>query len=343
MPPPLLPPAPDARLLVIVSARIGDTLLATPLLKALKAACPAGVVGCRAHPKRLELLRGLACVDRLDGLTSGRARWLGRLPLPPAWDYALVLNHEAPLVAYALRVARAVVAYRQPDPALDGRLFRSVAVPPAMVAVEGRLALAEALGITTCDLSLAYQVLPDERIAARQWLQAQGLGDAAPLIGLQLCSFPSKAYRDWPLEHFAQLVQELLAAWPTARFLLLGGPDNRSLAETFAARFPGRAVSAAGRFALRQSAALISQLHLYVGVDTGPTHLAGALGIPMVALYHCRFRGRHLAPQQHARLRVLEHPHDDAQCSADSPMALIPVATVRQAAFELLAPARGNG
>src|SRR6185369_3796248 len=68
--------APDARVLVIAVARIGDTLLATPLLRALKAALPTGRLEVRAHPRRLDVLRHLPFIDRLSGLGKWAA-WLG--------------------------------------------------------------------------------------------------------------------------------------------------------------------------------------------------------------------------------------------------------------------------
>lgn len=335
-------PAPDARVLVICSARIGDTLLVTPLLRAVKACSPRGVVGCLAHPKRLELLRGLPFIDHLAGITASGLWLRGRLHRTPPWDYALVVNHERPFVEYALRVARQVVGFHQGDPLLNARLAHGVDLPPGTVAVAGRLALGEAIGITTDDQRLAYRVTPGEEGWAARWLEEQGLGGIRPLVGFQPCSFPTKAYRDWPVEHFARLAERVLGEHPRARLLVLGGPENAGVAADFAARFPGRAVAVAGRFTLRQSAALMARLHLYVGVDTGPTHLAGALGIPMVALYHCRFRGRALAPRQHPGLRVIEHLHDDAHCTPESPMALIPVEEVWRAVAELLG-SRGDG
>jgi len=70
---------------------------------------------------------------------------------------------------------------------------------------------------------------------------------------------------------------------------------------------------------------VLAGLDLYVGVDTGPTHLAGALGIPMVALYHCRHRGSLLAPLDHPALTVIEHPAADADCTPQREMAEIGV------------------
>ena len=71
---------------------------------------------------------------------------------------------------------------------------------------------------------------------------------------------------------------------------------------------------------------MMQQLDLYIGVDTGPTHLAGALGLPMVALYHCLHPGRYLAPLDHPNfLGVVEHPAAGGDCTPTRTMAEIGV------------------
>ncbi|WP_274727802.1 glycosyltransferase family 9 protein [Xenorhabdus bovienii] len=80
----------------------------------------------------------------------------------------------------------------------------------------------------------------------------------------------------------------------------------------------------------------MSQLNLYVGVDTGTTHLAGALGIPMVAMYHSFHPGRFLAPQQHPKLAVIEHPIDYQQATRQDAMSAISVEQVWSSVQNLL-------
>nr|WP_275372376.1 glycosyltransferase family 9 protein [Xenorhabdus bovienii] len=92
----------------------------------------------------------------------------------------------------------------------------------------------------------------------------------------------------------------------------------------------------AGKTTMRQNAAIMSQLNLYVGVDTGTTHLAGALGIPMVAMYHSFHPGRFLAPQQHPKLAVIEHPIDYQQATRQDAMSAISVEQVWSSVQNLL-------
>ncbi len=328
----------DANLLVIHVARIGDTLLVTPAVRALKQAAPKGRLTCLLHPARRALYENLPWVDALGAITPKTAWLRGRFG-SARYDYALVYGNDTPLVRYALRVAGRVIAFRQCDDALNARLWRAVPAPARMHAVHERLLLPEALGVTSTDFHLAYLPTTEEREQARAWL-TQHVFATGPLIGFQVASFPTKSYRDWPVESFIELGRRLLADHPGAHILIFGGRESRAAAGRIAQAFAPHAQAVAGEFDLRATAALLAQLNLYVGVDTGPTHLAGALGVPMVALYHCRHRGAQLAPLGHDRLAVIEHPVSDRECTADTPMDRISVETVWEQARRLLKNAK---
>jgi len=206
-----------------------------------------------------------------------------------------------------------------------------------MVAVEQRLRLVRAAGADSTDQRLAYVVSPGERRAAQVRLVTCGMTGGGPKIALQLKSFPTKAHRDWPLEAFAELIARIVERFPGACFVVTGDANSAADAARLDQRFPGRVISLAGQCTLRESAAILAAMDLYVGVDTGPTHLAGALGIPMVALYHAAYPGRYLAPRQNPRCRVIEHPRLGAADARQASMAEIPVDPVWAAAQALLA------
>lgn len=316
------------RVLAIIVARIGDTLLVTPSLRALKQACGDGGLHVMAHPKRLDLLRDLSFIDRLSSITPMRAKLMARLAAR-RYDLAVVWADDEAVLRFAMRSARGVVAFRRGDPELDQNLAAAVSRPDRPThAVSERLMLAEAAGAHGTDLRLAYHVTGREADEAKRMLASLFPGQARPLIGLQIQSFPTKHYRDWPIEHFAQLLDRLFAAFAKARAVILGDAQSQEAAEILVRRHPDRVASLAGRLSLRNLGAVLARVDLYVGVDTGPTHLAGALGVPMVALYHCRHRGSLLAPMDHPSLTILEHPAADADCSPARKMAEIDVERV---------------
>lgn len=316
-------------ILVIVVSRIGDTLLTTPAIRALARAYPAARLTCLAHPKRMEVLRHLPFVHAVAGITKHRARLKGWLP-GRRYDLAVVYGFDRPLLAYALRVAARVVAFRQADPAINARLYRAVPVPgfQSMHSVHLNLVLVQAIGVPPAGYSLAYRVTPEEAQWARAELARRLPPTASPRIGLQIASFPTKGYRDWPVENFVSLCERIGAAQPHAHFLILGGVRERERTELLYARFRDRATLFAGKLSLRQTAAIMSQLDLYIGVDTGPTHLAGTMDFPMVVLYHCYSPSRLLAPIGHPRFWAVDHPRAGGDCGPQTPMAEIGVDAV---------------
>jgi len=323
--------------LIINVSRIGDTLLVTPAIRAVARAFPGAAITFVGHPNRCEVVRHLPYVSTVKGFTKNWAWLLGHWRRQ-RYDFAIVYGFDLALVKYALRVAKRVVAFRQKDGAINERLYRAVEPPPfqSMHSAHVPLLLTQALDIEPDGHHLAYKVTDGERAWAVSFLQQQVPAGKRPLIGLQVASFPTKAYRDWPVHHFAALCEKILFAYPQAHFLLLGGKKESAKIRELEKYLGDHATVVAGKLSLRQTAALMQQLGLYVGVDTGPTHLAGAIGVPMVALYHCYSPGRLLAPLDRDKLHIVEHPRLDAGGTIRSEMAEISVESVWAAVQAML-------
>lgn len=331
-------------LLVIHVTRIGDTMMFTPALRAIAKAFPGSEITCLGHPNRHTVLQNLPFVKHVGSISKNTAAWRGRLG-GKKWDYAIVTGFDEPLVAYALRVAHKVVAFRQSDERLNRQLYRVVEPAPfnSLHGVRQFLMLPDALGISPDGYRLAYRVTQEEQAAARKRLSKLWPGRSSPLVGLMLESFPTKPYRDWPAEHFVQLCRRILDAYPEARFILLGGGLPQEKVALFHDTFGERVANLSGRLSLRQSAAIMAELDLYVGVDTGPTHIAGALDIPMVALYHCLHPSEGLKPLERPLLWILDLPLDEGEvCSSRTPLSRITVEAVwtcaKAALYERLSP-----
>jgi heptosyltransferase-3 len=328
------------RILYINVSRIGDTLLMTPAVRAVAARWPQASIDLLAHPKRAEVLRHLPFVRHVGGITKNQTWWRGRLAAlgGKPYDLAFVCNFDRPLVRYALRVAQRVVAFRQGDAALDAQLYCAVEHPPLNVehAVDIQLRLPAAAGAPPAGKALAYAVTPTETEWATRFLAENGGAGRHPLLGLQVASFPTKAYRDWPLDHFIDMCRRIRGRWPQAHFLIFGGELEQQRTAALAAELGAAATLCAGKLTLRQTAALMNCVDLYVGVDTGPTHIMGALQRPMVALYHGYSPSRVLAPLDHPALYAVDHPLAD-RCTPEAAMSEISVDTVWQSVEQALA------
>ena len=324
------------RILAIQVTRIGDTVLVTPSLRALAQAFPEARIDVLGHPKRVEVLRHLPFLHRVAAISKKSAWWRGWGPR--TYDLALVWGQDEALVRYALRSARAVVACRQNSAALNARLRAVVDLPSdeaiSLSAWQSQL-LHLGLGLPVETGPVEYALTADENDWARQYLRQRLPSGATPVIGLVVTTF-HMAHRDWPIEYFRRACLDLRSRFPAAQFLLIGA-DQADARAAVLRQALGEGLHVARRLSLRQSAALMAQLDLYLGLDTGPSHLAAALGIPMVALFHCLRRGHLvLSPRCPERLIMLDHPCATADCDTGVSMAAIPPEDVVAACCRLL-------
>jgi heptosyltransferase-3 len=320
---------PPANILFIAVSRIGDTLFASPTIRAVAVAHPGARITVLGHPKRAEVFEHLPFVYRVGTITKGRATWRGWLG-EKYFDLAFVFGFDEALVAYALRVSKRVVAFEQENTSLNRRLFATITRPSFQSehAVLRLLRLPAAVGIPPSGLRIAFQSTREETASARQRLQDAGIGSSRPLVGLQVASFATKSYRDWPIENFAALCDRITSHWPQARFLIYGGSAERQRTGWLKQRLGERAALFAGNLSLRDTAALMTLTDLYVGVDTGPTHIMSAFDIPLVALYHCISSSKLTGPLEHPCAYLIDHPAARERCTETSEMADIHVDTV---------------
>jgi len=332
-------PAPRSILVINVS-RIGDTLLATPALRALARAWPEARLTVLGHPNRYEVLEHLPWVAVAGRISKRSALLRGRL-FPQRYDLALVYGFDLPLVKYALRVAERVVAFRQRDESVNRRLFRAVEPAGYQVghAVIRALRLPDALGVPHAGYRLAYQVTEAEAAWAEGRLRAVDPAAHGPRVGMQAASFPTRAYRDWPAEQFVELAGRIRTRWRGAHFLIFGGPADRARTKWIGQQLGAGSTVLAGDLSLRQTAAMMSRTQLYVGVDTGPSHLMGCFDIPLVCLYHCHSPSFLLGALDHPGFFAVDHPRPRG-CPVETPMAEITVDKVFAAVEQALGERR---
>lgn len=329
------------RVLVINVTRIGDTVLATPALRAIAKHFRHAKLTCLGHPNRVEVVAHLPYLAKVGGITKNRVAYRGwkDVLLGAEYDWAFVWGRDPALVRYALRKARHVVAETQNDAALNRRLFAAVATPPqnSLHAVAWYLSLPEAVGIAADGYRLDVAILPAESAWANARLRQDWPLMPTPLIGMQVASFATKSYRDWPIAQFAELAARIVERWPTAGFVLFGAADDQARIAQLQAALPGKTVSYAGQLSLRQTMAIMNHTDAYVGVDTGPTHLYSALQKPMVVLYHPSLPSALYKPLQHPALHAIDHPAAGPGANQEIAIGEISVDTVFAAVTDALA------
>lgn len=130
------------------------------------------------------------------------------------------------------------------------------------------------------DMSLPLLRLPpEEQEKARVWLEEKR---SPGTVFAAVCPGANQPAKFWPMDRFEEIGRRLIAQGIEP--LVIGGPVERAMGDHLLAAW-GRGVNAAGQFSVMGSAALLSRCRFLVGLDTGTTHLAAALGVPCVALY----------------------------------------------------------
>jgi Glycosyltransferase family 9 (heptosyltransferase) len=155
---------------------------------------------------------------------------------------------------------------------------------------------------------------PEEGRGAGEWL------DRLPADFIAIHPGSGSPSKNWPASHFA----ELLDGWPGHPFLLIEGPADAAAAEVLRSR-PGAVV--AHDIGVRVLGALLARAGLFVGNDSGVTHLAAAFGAPTLALFGPTDPG--LWSPLGPRVRVVRAP--------DERLDHLRVDAVREAAQALLA------
>jgi len=277
-----------SRLLVIRHRAGGDLLLATPALRALRSALPSATIDVLTASGLAAILEGNPDVDGvLDfdrrSLVSQGALY-ARL-LRGGYDAVLDLisNPRSAWMA-ALTRARIRVGYD-----LHGRRWAyTLALPREPVGPEGpilryapeaALDFVRALGISPRGLGLTFRVSAAAEEAVERWISTVGLDRGKPLIGcLPAGSWPAKT---WLPERFAA-VMDALAREGTV--VWTWGPGERAVVEACRAgmRAPSLLAPPTG---WQELGALLKRCSLWIGNDSGPKHLAVALGIPTITIF----------------------------------------------------------
>lgn len=271
------------RALVRLPNWLGDTVMAVPTLRALRAALPTAELWC-VGPWVSDILesepgiaRRLAPPRRL-GARLAQARRLRQA----AFDLAVILpNSFETALAGRLARARWRVGY-----AGDGRGFLLThALPPDDQPVHQVAAYQRLLGPLGVDGPPGVPTLtvdPARRSEARRLLDGAGLPGGEPRVGLQLgAAFgPAKL---WPPERIAALALRLEACG--VRAVLLGSASAQELGDRVQAAAGGALRSLVGRDRPALLAALLAELDAFVGADSGPAHVAAAVGVPTVTIF----------------------------------------------------------
>jgi len=351
------------RILIMRVGAFGDILMGTPLLAALRSAYPNAHLTWIVEHSQVDAINANPYIDELIVWDGSYWKRMVRLGLYLAWlaralrfqrelrarRYDVFISfqpEEWPLLLRGVGAPTAIGVFdtfrrysRARHTSRNTRLYTHAYAHPHLPAhrIDQYLLPLDALGLpSSVPKLMSIGFTSQDRDNVQAFLQRAGCADTEKVIVLApMTTWPSKC---WPAERYAEL-GDLLGRRAGRKVVLVGAGRERESIAAIAAQMTAPPIVAAGDLSFRRMAALLTRAQLVVSGDTGPMHVAAAVGTPFVALFGPTSAAWY-GPQD-ARGAALSHQKfcpntgdDHLRC-----LRLITVDEAWHAAERLLAPA----
>jgi lipopolysaccharide heptosyltransferase II len=296
------------RILVVRIDEIGDMVMTTPLLRELRRLTPNARITLVVKSSVYNLVEYCPYVDQVLTYTPGVSRYIRPVLLPwrvfwityqhfwrryydlaivPRWD---VDNCYATFLAY-FSGAPWRIGYSEHVNARKQRLNKGFDLLFTHVLhdrtlkhdVERNLDMVRYLGGMVEETHAELWVEADDAAFAENVFREHGVQPGDLIIGFG----PSGGHsflKQWPIMNFIELGKRLCSKF-NAYILIIGGPGEEALGQLIINALNYAVINMIGKTTLRQMAALLQRCRLYISNDSGPMHVAAALGIPVLALF----------------------------------------------------------
>lgn len=269
----------EPRILVIRGGAIGDFILTLPAIRLLRENFPGARLEILGYKHIIALAEGRYYADATRCIEYG----------PVAAFFARNATLDPELSAYFAGFQQIVSYLFDPDGIFETNLRRAgaknILCAWRKLDDSNHVAHQHARALEKLALYLedpAARVYPSEtdRAAAGTFL-----GEATGRVLIAIHPGSSSAIKNWPIANWLELARQLSSGTPEARFILIGGEADDAQFAAFLAGWTGPAPLLARSLPLPELAAILERCRLYLGHDTGISHLAAAVGTPCVLLF----------------------------------------------------------
>ena len=290
-------------ILIVKMSAIGDVIHTLPALNAIRRHHPGAQITWLVEEDASALVQGHPALDRV--LVSKRKRWTEGLKGPAPWSkvkeiyrfmqelrdtrYDLILDFQGLLksgVLIALSRGRRKVGFGKGMEHQElSYLFLNERIPAVDMdnhALLRSMMLLDAIGIPSADVEYNLPVLAKHREHVNNLLRQQGIENSKLLVAINpMAKWDSKL---WDQAKFAELADKLVREYQ-AGVVFTGTQSDETTIQKIISKMETRAVTLAGETTLITLAALYEKTDFVVSTDTGPMHIAAAVGTPVVALF----------------------------------------------------------
>jgi heptosyltransferase-2 len=280
------------RLLIRSTNWIGDAVMTTPAVRAIRRNFPSARISMLAKPWVAPVFAHSPHVDEIIVYEAGGRHAgvggtirLARDLRKHRFDAAILLQNaiESAVIAFLAGIPTRIGFDTDARRLLLTHPVRCTRTIKAIHQTGYYLKILEGVGLASGPPTLELHLDPEDRRQADRILDAHGIAPERRLIGLN----PSATFgpaKQWFPERYAAL-GNLLHETLEATILIFGGPSDRELGRTISGMMGAPAIDLSGRTRLGEAMALIDRCHAFITNDSGLMHVAAALNTPQVAIF----------------------------------------------------------
>ncbi len=278
------------RILVARSDRIGDVLISTPVLKALRDHYPSSFIAMMVAASNRELVEGNPYLDQvilLDKDAKHRGLWgtlaLSRLIRRSRFDVAVILHPTARvhLICFLAGI-RERIGYDRKAPFLLTQAIPHRKQEGLKHEMEYNADLLRPLGIVELPRQLTLPANPAADRKVDELLRQKGVGGRDLLVALSPTS--SGPPRNWPVAKFAALADRL-SLIPGVKVCVVAHADHRPVTRQMIELATAPVMDLTGAFTLSELGGFFKRCRLVISNISGPAHLSVAVGTPVISVF----------------------------------------------------------
>ena len=278
------------RILIVRTDRIGDVLLSTPVIKALRDAYPNAYIAMMVGPAARDIVEGNPYLDEAVVYDKdGRHKtWMesvrfARTLKKKKFDLAVILHptNRVHLVTFLAGIPKRVGYDRKMGFLLTDRLSHTKQLGEKHE-LEYSLDIVRYLGIEPQDKNLFMPLRPESEEWASEFFTKEGIEETDRLLAVHPgASCPSKI---WPSERFAETADRLADKY-RLKIILIAGPKDIGLVQNVIKNLRHPAIDLSGKTSVSQLASILKRCQLLISNDSGPVHIASGVGIPVISIF----------------------------------------------------------
>lgn len=282
-------PAKVSNILVVSSTAIGDTLLSTPAIRAVRELYPKAKIIAHFNITNMAMFENNPHIDGIIPYYGGYKKFFRTIKAfrREKFDLALILHGNEPQATPMAYLSGARFIIKLPNTSEYRFLLSNnkeiIRWEDFSHGVDQRLNVAQLAGCKISDKKMILPISKEGDDFIKEFLIDNSINDSDTVIGFQPGA--STISRMWFAERFVELGKRLISAYPGLRIVITGSPKEYDHCRAIADAIGEKVIVSADRIPLKYLPSLVKDLKLLLTGDTGIMHLAVAVGTPVVALF----------------------------------------------------------